>query len=162
MLSGRIIIGISFVHLDPKIPIMVLPGAILSFQVLNRVLCLWQPEAPKKVLWSTFFLRVHPLEVKRKRQPWALIQRHKTRTFCFGKNLIHLEWPLYKFDKTKWHWATINGCDFLSGDLSLKSAGQSWENIVETAVVKYIHGIHNIHDTSRSIMFTLNRLIFWY
>ena len=46
------------VLLDPKIPIMVLPGTILSFQVLNRVLYLWQSEAPKKVLWSTFFLRV--------------------------------------------------------------------------------------------------------
>ena len=44
---------------DPKIPVMVLPGAIWSFQVLNRVLYLWQPEAPKKVLWSTFFLRVY-------------------------------------------------------------------------------------------------------
>ena len=44
--------------MDPKIPIMVLPGTIWSFQVLNRVLYLWQPEAPKKVLWSTFFLRV--------------------------------------------------------------------------------------------------------
>ena len=43
-------------HLDPKIPIMVLPGTIWSFQVLNRVLYLWQHEAPKKVLWSTFFL----------------------------------------------------------------------------------------------------------
>ena len=29
-----------------------------SFQVLNSVLYLWHPEAPKKVLWSTFFLRV--------------------------------------------------------------------------------------------------------
>ena len=45
--------------MDPKIPIMVLPGTIWSFQVLNRVLWLWQPEAPKKVLWSTFFLRVY-------------------------------------------------------------------------------------------------------
>ena len=40
------------------IPIVVLPGTIWSFQVLHRVLYLWQPEAPKKVLWSTFFLRV--------------------------------------------------------------------------------------------------------
>ena len=38
---------------------MVLPGTIWFFQVLNRVLYLWQPEAPKKVLWSTFFLRVY-------------------------------------------------------------------------------------------------------
>ena len=38
---------------------MVLPGTIWSFQVLNKVLYLWQPEAPKKVLWSTFFLRVY-------------------------------------------------------------------------------------------------------
>ena len=37
---------------------MVLPGTIWSFQVVNRVLYLWQPGAPKKVLWSTFFLRV--------------------------------------------------------------------------------------------------------
>ena len=33
-------------------------STVWSFQVLNRVLYLWQPEAPKKVLWSTFFLRV--------------------------------------------------------------------------------------------------------
>ena len=58
IVPGRTMIGIPFVHLDPKIPIMDLPGTIWSFQVLNRVLYLWQPEAPKKVLWSTFFLRV--------------------------------------------------------------------------------------------------------
>ena len=43
------------VRLVPKMPIMVLPDTIWSFQVLNRVLYLWQSEAPKKVLWSTFF-----------------------------------------------------------------------------------------------------------
>ena len=46
------------IQMDPKIPLMVLPGTIWSFQVLNTVFYLWQPEAPKKVLWSTFFLRV--------------------------------------------------------------------------------------------------------
>ena len=43
---------------DPKMPVMILPDTIWSFQVLNRVLYLWQSEAPKKVLGSTFFLRV--------------------------------------------------------------------------------------------------------
>ena len=38
---------------------MVIPGTIWSFQILNRVLYLWQSEAPKKVLGSTFFLRVY-------------------------------------------------------------------------------------------------------
>ena len=33
----------------------VLPGTIWSFHAQNRLLYLWQPEAPKKVLWSTFF-----------------------------------------------------------------------------------------------------------
>ena len=46
---------------------MVLPGTIWSFQVLNRVLYLWQSKAPKKVLRSTFFLRVHE---------WQLTQHH--------------------------------------------------------------------------------------
>ena len=46
-------------QMDPKVPIIVLPGTIWSFQVLNRVLYLWLPEAPKKVLWSTFLLRVY-------------------------------------------------------------------------------------------------------
>ena len=44
------------VHLDPNMHIMVLPDTIWPFQVLNRVLYLWQSETPKKVLWSTFFL----------------------------------------------------------------------------------------------------------
>ena len=44
---------------DPNVPIMVLPDTIWSFQVLNRVLYLWQSEAPKKVLGITFFLRVY-------------------------------------------------------------------------------------------------------
>ena len=41
--------------MDPKIPIVVLPGTIWSFQVLNRVLYLWQPEAPKKGALKYFF-----------------------------------------------------------------------------------------------------------
>ena len=36
------------VQVDPKIPIMILPGTIWSFQVLNRVQYLRQPKAPKK------------------------------------------------------------------------------------------------------------------
>ena len=36
----------------------VLPGTIWSFRMLISVLYLWQAEAPKKVLGSTFFLRV--------------------------------------------------------------------------------------------------------
>ena len=39
-------------------PVMVLPDTIWSFQILNKVLYLWQPEAPKKVLWNTFLLRL--------------------------------------------------------------------------------------------------------
>ena len=46
------------IQLGPNIPIMVLPDTIWSFQLLNRVLYLWQSKAPKKVLGSTFFLRV--------------------------------------------------------------------------------------------------------
>ena len=57
-LSYWIFFFLHIVFVDPKIPIMVLPRTIWSFQVLNRVLYLWQPEAPKKVLWGTFFLRV--------------------------------------------------------------------------------------------------------
>ena len=44
------------VHPAPKIPIMVLLGTIWSFQVLNRVLYLWQPEAPKRFSEVLFFL----------------------------------------------------------------------------------------------------------
>ena len=44
------------VPVDPKMPIMVLLDTIWSFNVLNRVLYLWQSEAPKKVLGSTFFI----------------------------------------------------------------------------------------------------------
>ena len=42
------------IHLDPNIPIMVLPGTDWSFEALTRVPCLWQAEAPKKELGSTF------------------------------------------------------------------------------------------------------------
>ena len=38
---------------------LVLRGTIRSFQVLTRVPYLWQAEAPKMVLGSTFFLRVY-------------------------------------------------------------------------------------------------------
>ena len=41
--------------MDPNIPVMVLPDTIWSFQLLNWVPYLWHAEAPKKVLWSTFF-----------------------------------------------------------------------------------------------------------
>ena len=63
--------------MDPKIPIMVLPGTIWSFQVLNRVLYLWQPEAPKKVLWSTFFLRV-----------WALFPEYSSMAMALYNQMI--------------------------------------------------------------------------
>ena len=45
------------------VQIMIRPATIWSFHVLNRVLYLWQLGAPKKVLWSTFFLRVYTLLV---------------------------------------------------------------------------------------------------
>ena len=44
------------VQMDKDIPIMVLPGTIWSFQVLDRVLYLWQPEAPKRCFEVLFFL----------------------------------------------------------------------------------------------------------
>ena len=49
------------VQVDPKIPIMILPGTIWSFQVLNRVQYLRQPKAPKKKRCSEvlFFLRMY-------------------------------------------------------------------------------------------------------
>ena len=56
--SGRTMIGILGSMWTREMPIMVLPDTIWYFQVLNRVLYLWQSEAPKKVLGSTFFLRV--------------------------------------------------------------------------------------------------------
>ena len=43
------------VQMDKNIPIMVLPDTIWSFHVLTRILYLWQDEAPKKVLGSSFF-----------------------------------------------------------------------------------------------------------
>ena len=43
------------VQMDPKLPIMVLPDTIWSFQILNRVLHLWQAEAPKIGAWKYFF-----------------------------------------------------------------------------------------------------------
>ena len=38
---------------------MVLPSTDWCFQVLTGAPYLWQAEAPKKVFWSTFFLRVY-------------------------------------------------------------------------------------------------------
>ena len=57
MVSGRTMIGISFVQADPKMPIMVLPDTIWSFQAPNIVLYLWQSEAPKRCLEILFFLK---------------------------------------------------------------------------------------------------------
>ena len=82
-------IGISLVHLDPKIPIMVLPGTIWSFQVLNKVFYLWQPEAPKKVLWSTFFLRVwanNQFSARYKANNWHCMAREMVlKDLCHGE-----------------------------------------------------------------------------
>ena len=45
----------TFKHLDPNMPVMMLPDTIWSFQVLNRVPYLWQAEAPKTGAWKYFF-----------------------------------------------------------------------------------------------------------
>ena len=50
-------IGMFFVHLDPNIPSMALPGTAWSFQVLTRVLKLSQAKPPKKVHESALSLK---------------------------------------------------------------------------------------------------------
>ena len=63
-----------------------------SFQVLNRVLYLWQPEAPKKVLRSTFFLRVYLLG---RETIWT--NRHDEifgEVATLGKLLIDMQLPV--------------------------------------------------------------------
>ena len=46
-------------YMDPKIRVMVLPDTIWSFQVLNKSPLFVKTWSTKKVLWSTFFLRVY-------------------------------------------------------------------------------------------------------
>ena len=114
--------------MDPKIPTMVLPVIIWSFQVLNRESYLWQPEAPKKVLWSTFFLTVWLGSVVWK----ATINTLKGAIF-----LALLSTNMLCHNKTQWRCELTPNAQ--RAHLNYLTVGSFWVHSAHSEVTRWAH-----------------------